>query len=36
MNFKVKFFEDSFLDAIGAGVYEICIQKKTTMNNCFM
>ena len=28
MNFKVKFFEDSFLDAIGAGVYEIYIQKK--------
>lgn len=27
MNFKVKFFEDSFLDAIGAGVYEIYIQK---------
>lgn len=27
MDFKVKFFEDSFLDAIGAGVYEIYIQK---------
>lgn len=27
MNFKVKFFEDSFLDAIGAVVYEIYIQK---------
>lgn len=27
MNFKVKLFEDSFLDAIGAGVYEIYIQK---------
>ena len=27
MNFKVKFFEDSFLDAIGAGVYEIYIQR---------
>lgn len=27
MDFKVKFFEDGFLDAIGAGVYEIYIQK---------
>lgn len=27
MNFKVKFFEDSFLYAIGAGVYGIYIQK---------
>ena len=27
MDIKVKFFEDSFIDAIGAGIYEIYIQK---------
>ena len=26
MNLKVKFFEDKFVDAIGAGIYEIYVQ----------